>query len=277
MPNWLKHLSRYLVKSWERLLFGLVGAACLVLTFYYLISGNMAAGSALFAMSFFSFFYSNLARFKRFKGLGFEAELWEDKQKEAADLIDRLKGIVAAYTREIVMGNVMRGRWGGNASWEDRWALFDELTGKHTELGQDIDFSQLKRDVDSAFIFDICLPLSQSLSRVVDEGKRQAREKLRNKYGSPITDSDGYNADLQVLNGIGGSLDNLFERAKTENIAREILDAARNAQQKLADAFAVQVAFEPEAAERLEAMAEIVKQRPISVTPELTAWANQKK
>jgi hypothetical protein len=57
---------------------------------------------------FLQFFYSNLARFKRFKGLGFEAELWEDKQKEAADLIDRLKNVVAIYSREVVMAQVSR-------------------------------------------------------------------------------------------------------------------------------------------------------------------------
>jgi hypothetical protein len=136
------------LNGWERILFGLVGFACLILCFRALWSGQITAGVALFGMAFFSFFYSNLARFKRFKGLGFEAELWEDKQKEAADLIDRLKGIVSTYTREIVMGNVMRGRRGGGEDWEKRWALFDELTGKHTELGQDIDFSPLKREMD---------------------------------------------------------------------------------------------------------------------------------
>jgi hypothetical protein len=276
MPKWLKHLSRYLGKNWERWLFGLVGGACLILTFRYLFSGNMATGSALFAMSFFSFFYSNLARFKRFKGLGFEAELWEDKQKEAADLIGRLKNIVAAYTREIVMGTVMRGRLGGSASWEERWALFDELTGQHTELGQDIDFSQLKNDVDSAFIFDICLPLSQSLNKSVEDGKRKARDQINQKYGSPITDSDSYNADIQSINGINVKFDNLFERAKSENIAQEILDATQDAKRKLATA-GVEVAFEPQDVERLESMAKIIKRRPIAITSELTAWANSKK
>jgi preprotein translocase subunit SecY len=32
-----------------------------------------------------------LAKFKRFKGFGFEAEMWEEKQEEAAVLVDELK------------------------------------------------------------------------------------------------------------------------------------------------------------------------------------------
>jgi hypothetical protein len=62
---------------------------------------QMTNAGIVFGLGFLSFIYANVARFKRFKGLGFEAELWEDKQKEAADLIDRLKNVVSIYTREV--------------------------------------------------------------------------------------------------------------------------------------------------------------------------------
>ncbi len=75
-------------------------------------------------MAFFSFIYSNISRFKRFKGLGFEAELWEDKQKEAAQLIDRLKAMVTVYTREIVMQKVMQNRYSGDGRWAESWKLY---------------------------------------------------------------------------------------------------------------------------------------------------------
>ena len=75
--------------------------------------------------------------------MGFEAELWEDKQKEAADLIDRLKNIVKVYTHEIVMMKVMAGRWNDGPQWQSRWALYEELVGEHDTLGQKIDFLPL--------------------------------------------------------------------------------------------------------------------------------------
>lgn len=65
-------------------------------------------------MAFFSFFYSRLSQFK---GFGFEAELWEDKTKEAEGLIERLKSVVEISTREIVLTKVMQGRWSDGADW----------------------------------------------------------------------------------------------------------------------------------------------------------------
>lgn len=216
----------------------------------------------------------HLARFKRFKGLGFEAELWEDKQKEAADLIDRLKGIVSVYTREIVMGDVMRGRWGGGEGWEKRWALFDELTGKHTELGQDIDFSSLKHKVDSIFIFDICNPLADSIRRSIEKAKSDVSKNLHQKYGSPITDIEGWNADLAALREVHAKPEGeLFKRAESEDVAQALLDLAEDARAKLAATFSVEPKFDPMVLERLRSMSEIINSRPITVSLELNEWA----
>jgi hypothetical protein len=271
-----KVLGKFLLGNWERIFFGLVGFACLLFSLKLLYNDQITSGSAIFGIGFLSFLYSNLARFKKFKGLGFEAELWEDKQKEAANLIDQLKGIVSAYTREIVMGNVMRGRWGGGRDqWADRWSLFDELTRKHTELGQDIDFSQLKHDVDSVFIFDICLPLASSVRQTIDKGKADGQQLMSQKYGSPITDLEGWNSDSAKLREIESTFDNLFERAKDQNIAQAILDAAANAQTKLKSSFSVSLEYDADVMERLESMAQLIQHRPVAITPQLIEWSNR--
>lgn len=225
-------------------------------------------------MAFFSFFYSNLARFKKFKGLGFEAELWEDKQKEAAHLIDRLKSVVSVYTREIVMNNVMRGRWGGNESWQKRWSLLDELEGRHTELGQQIDFSELKHDVESVFIFDICSPLASSVRQSIESAKSEANKAGTARFGSPITDSVGWNKYHEQLRSIVSSEDQLFERARTENIAQGILSLAQNAKAALRESFSIELSFKDGVIERLEALAALISHRPITITPDLVSWAD---
>jgi hypothetical protein len=271
-----KVLGKFLLGNWERIFFGLVGFTCLLFSLKLLYNDQIASGSAIFGIGFLSFLYSNLARFKKFKGLGFEAELWEDKQKEAASLIDQLKGIVSAYTREIVMGNVMRGRWGGGRDrWVDRWSLFEELTRKHTELGQDIDFSQLKHDVDSVFIFDICSPLASSVRQAIDKGKADAQQQLSQKYGSPIIDLEGWNSDSAKLREIESTFDNLFERAKDQNIAQAILDAAAIAQTKLKSSFSLSLEYDAEVMDRLESMAKLIQHRPVSITPQLIEWSNR--
>lgn len=66
--------------NWERVLFSVLGLAFFAICFYLIAKGSMQEGAAVFGLGFLSFVYANVTRFKRFKGLGFEAELWEDKQ-----------------------------------------------------------------------------------------------------------------------------------------------------------------------------------------------------
>ncbi|RYF49305.1 MAG: hypothetical protein EOO38_08205 [Cytophagaceae bacterium] len=269
-----KSFWQYIRDSWERILFGCVGAACLCFTFIFLLRGAVTSASAVFAMAFFSFFYSNLARFKKFKGLGFEAELWEDKQKEAAHLIDRLKSVVSVYTREIVMNNVMRGRWGGSVSWKSRWGLLEELKSQHSELGQNIDFTDLRQEVESVFIFDICTPLASSVRKSIEAAKTEANKIASERFGSPITDIEGWNRYHEQLRAISSHEDELFERAKTQNVAEEILRIAREAQRYLAETFSISVQFKDGVLERLEALSTLVSHRPLTITPELISWAD---
>ena len=65
-------------------LFVVVGLTFLGMCFYLLYAEKVAEAAVVFGLGFLSFIYANVARFKRFKGPGFEAELWEDKKKEAA-------------------------------------------------------------------------------------------------------------------------------------------------------------------------------------------------
>ncbi|MCB2013313.1 MAG: hypothetical protein KDE67_00295 [Sphingobium sp.] len=272
----MKGLWTYVQNRWERMLFGCVGAVCLGFTFVFLWSGQITSASAVFAMSFFSFFYSNLARFKKFKGLGFEAELWEDKQKEAANLIDRLKSVVTVYTREIVMNNVMRGRWGGTESWQKRWDLLHELEGRHSELGQQIDFSDLKHEVESVFIFDLCSPLASGVRQSIESAKADAIKSLSARFGNPVTDLDGWNKSHETLRSIISAEDNLFERSRSENIARNILILARTAKEKLKGNFSIELKIKDGLMQRLEALENLIDHRPITITNQLIQWAEDR-
>lgn len=269
-------LWHYLRSKWERLLFGLVGAAFLAFTFILLVHGQVAGSSAVFAMAFFAFFYSNLARFKRFKGLGFEAELWEDKQNEAADLIDRLKNIVSIYTREIVMNSVMSGRWGGSGSdgWQKRWDLLNDLKGRHTDLGQEIDFTDLKNDVESVFLFDMCSPLAASVQRSIDSAKAALAKDAQRRFGNPVTDIEGWNRFHKELRSIGVMEEDLFQRAKTHNIAQEALDSAQTFKSTLKERFGIDLAYTPGVIERLTDITEAASHRPMTITPEMIEWAD---
>ena len=143
-------MLKWLISNWERVLFSVIGLAFILFSLNYMKSSSLVESSAAFGMGFLCFIFSSVSRFKRFKGLGFEAELWEDKQEEAAELIDRFKDIVTIYSREAVMSRVTAGRWDdGLGAWKRRWELFDELTNQHQALGQKVDFRKLKKEVDN--------------------------------------------------------------------------------------------------------------------------------
>lgn len=273
----LKAIWTILKDYWERLLFRLVGFSCLIFGFIFLYEEKITYASAVFAIAFFSFIYSNLARFKRFKGLGFEAELWEDKQKEAADLIDRLKNVVTIYTREIIMNNVMRGRFSSGENWKARWALYDEFVNQLDELGQKIDFTDLKRKMDGIFIFDACTPLSSAVRQSLDNAKSKAREIISKEFGSPITDLDGYNKKTQMLNAITYPMEDMFHRSENENIAQDILDKARAADAALQRDFSISADLDQNVIQKLETLAKLHNQRPLRISDEMIALADREK
>lgn len=53
------------------------------------------------------------------------------------------------------MGRVNQNRWTDGEGWESLWELYNDLTSKHPELGQDIDFTNVRRSMETLFIFDM--------------------------------------------------------------------------------------------------------------------------
>jgi hypothetical protein len=236
---------------------------------------SIASATATFAMSFLSFVYSNMTRFKRFKGLGFEAELWEDKQKEAAELIERLKSIVSVYTEEIVMGKVKHGRWSDGDGWQARWDLYDKLVEHHNALGQEIDFSGLKREVDLYFVYDIVSQLSHKYELVIHKSKAAARSIIDKKLGPPLNDSKNQSQRLEQLREIKERPSDLFEIGHNGDAAAHVLRWGKEASEKLKKYFDVDLELDPEDTRNLELVSQHYSSRPIKVTSELIALADQ--
>ena len=226
------------MENWERILFVLIGLGLLAFSFINLHAGKVTEASAIFVMAFISFVWSNLSRFKKFKGIGFEAELWEDKQKEAADLIDRLKNVVAIYTREIVLANIMRARIPAGINWKENWKLYDELIAQHNVLGQKIDFSDLKRKVDSIFLFDMCMPLAESVCKSIERAKTTQANVIAQAFEK---DTEGKKKRISELSDIKSKVDDSFMVPERGNLADRIVQMAELARVKLKDTFSVMI------------------------------------
>ncbi|ESZ21281.1 hypothetical protein [Mesorhizobium sp. L48C026A00] len=267
-----KTFGKWLSVNWERVLFVIVGLILLGTSIYLVYADKVTEAAVVFGLGFLSFIYANVARFKRFKGLGFEAELWEDKQKEAADLIERLREVVSIYTREVILGKVTAGRWGTQTDWGSHWKLYDDLVTQHNVLGQKIDFSSVKKVMDDYFLFDMSMPEITKVREAIRDGKAKAKQKIDEEFGSPIRDADGYGRKLAQYRNVPEPLGDPFQSSTCNDLAGNTLKIWVEAQQRLKRDFDVDAQVDPKVIKRLEALSKLYQSRPVKVTEELIAW-----
>lgn len=263
-------------ETWERGFFSFIGLVLVGNSLRLIYLDQMTSAGIVFGLGFISFIYANVSRFKRFKGLGFEAELWEDKQKEAAALIERLKDVVAIYSREVVLGRVRSNRWINGTDWASHWQLYNDLIHQHGILCQKIDFSNLKKEMDDYFLFDMSVPPISELKNAVTQAKNIALQKIHAEFGNPIHDSVGYSKRVEQHRAISDDFGNLFAISVKGNLAGEALDWWREAKDRLKRDFDVDASIDPRVIERLEKISKLYQSRPVEVTDELIAWGNRR-
>lgn len=263
--------------NWERVVFSAVGLFLIGFSVYFIFKGEITDAAIVFGLGFLSFIFANLARFKRFKGLGFEGELWEDKQKEAADLIERLKSVVSIYTHEVVMARVADGRWQDEIDWEGHWKLFDDLTSRHAELGQKIDFTLLKKKIDDYFLLD----LSNQQRWAVQLSLNTAKEAAVAKVGEATNMHDEaelavYNTKTVRINALPVEVTRLGKRLSQINVAQTVLDIWTHSSDVLRNEFQVEAIIEQKHLDRLKALSDLHKTRPVQITQVLFEWMRER-
>ncbi len=263
-------------ENWQKALFAVFGFYPLCLCAAFLTHGEMQQASIAFAIAFMSFLYSNLTRFKRFKGLGFEAELWEGKQIEAEILIDRLGKLVSVYTHEVVLGNVKRGRWDNASRWVDTWKLYDDLTSQQKTINQNNDFAKLKKETDDYFLFDMYSYCAQECYEILSKGLNSARDILDSRFPNPIVDSEGH-SELYAILVLISSPPAVSTTKITDfsNLAKEYMCYCEYAMVILKSKFDVTVEFEASSWAKLNNIAFLYENRPVKVTPKLLSWASK--
>src|SRR4051794_2541030 len=81
-----------------------VGAILLLSVGIHLaISDKVAAFTSILSFAFLFVVLLLLAKFKRIKGFGFEAEMWEEKQEEAAVLVERLTLLSTTVSQQVAL------------------------------------------------------------------------------------------------------------------------------------------------------------------------------
>jgi len=264
-------------ENWERYVFSVFGLVLIGYSLHLIYISKIPDAAIVFGLGFLSFIYANVSRFKRFKGFGFEAELWEDKKKEAEDLIERLKNVVSIYTREVILGKVAAGRFSSGPDWKAHWKLHDDLVNQHSVLGQNIDFSGIKKVMDDYFLFDMSAHIVDDIRQEIVAGKTEAKKKIDEEFGRPIKDTDGYSERLALWRDIKSKIEDPFDVSTKENLAELAQKMWVDAKAQLKNEFDVEIELEQEKLDRLEKISTLYKSRPVQITPELIEWGNRQR
>lgn len=260
--------------QFERLALFVVGLIFLVFAMLKVNDDKVAEAGGVALIAVMCFVFANLTRFKKFKGLGFEGELWEEKQQEAENLIERLKSVVSIYTQEIIRGTVQQGRFADGKRWQKVWPLYDQLTARHEELGQQIDFSGLKRELDTYFLFDMCMNV-KGFNQALFNAQSAANDKLKKEFGSVVTDQDRFGERLAQLRSITFWIADPFAIAQQGNLARKMLSVAEETAASLKEHFDVELLLAEPDKEKLLFIATTWDNRPVPVTDQLISLADR--
>jgi uncharacterized membrane protein len=86
---------------------------------YVAIIDRATAATVLLSFGFLFVILLVLSKFKRFKGFGFEAEMWEEKQEQAAVLVERLTLLSATLSQQVALIAAKLGLWGSGLSFKE--------------------------------------------------------------------------------------------------------------------------------------------------------------
>lgn len=90
-------------------------------------SDRAASAGAAWATGFLLVVLLLISKFKRFKGFGFEAEMWEQKQAEAAALIDQLQSLSKVISKQMASVAARTGLWDSALSLSELATFLEDL------------------------------------------------------------------------------------------------------------------------------------------------------
>lgn len=177
------------------------------------------AGSLLLIFAF-------LSSFKKFKVLGVEGELWEDKQKEAEKLIAQLKAISPSLAAVSYTSLAGIGRFSEAVPSDEKFKLAVELTTKLQEIGVDTsDIEIARKHFDRLFLYDMASPIWKSYHDIL-RAEQEAANAAQNAIARPIDpNNEDYNLAIERSRKIATAIQEFREiRERSLNDNADVLE-----------------------------------------------------
>ncbi|MCA8929932.1 MAG: hypothetical protein KDC18_17870 [Alphaproteobacteria bacterium] len=181
----------------------LLAGACILLSVWMVISEKTQTATLTFGFGVVLLFLALISRFKKFKGFGLEAELWENKQEEAEKIITLMRSQSLILSKQIIE---LMGSTGRFYSIRNRQMLFDaseNLDRSLRNLGaSDKEIDDVMHGLHYFHAIDISHLIFGEFNKIINEKINKNREKILLKFGSPIKDIDGFNSAMKLHNNL---------------------------------------------------------------------------
>lgn len=148
---------------------------------------KVGAATATYTAAVLSLIFAFLPEFKKFKGLGIEAELLDKKIEETDRLLKQLRDITAPIAEMLISSTARAGRWGSGIPRSQKYALMQRIESELKRCGvEESQLEQAKKDWHYYNIFDLATPIFEKIMEKL-RAIQQEREKALREFNQPIT------------------------------------------------------------------------------------------
>ena len=217
------------MKFFTNLLISIFAISLTVGGFYLAMNDKPVPSGMLLGFGFLFVVLLILAKFKRFKGFGFEAELWEDKQIEAAELVNRLRLISVSVAEQVVLISSKLGLWDSGFSFPEMANLLEQANKLLEASGiPETNREDILNPIYKRIELNYWHAARNAVSRALDE--RANFVNMRNfelmKKGKKVDPENSDAADIehdkQILVGIS------FESFRRDGSLKDLVEFALN-------------------------------------------------
>ena len=243
---------RWLAENWSRVLFLTLAFGLIALGVRFLLLEKEALAAIPMAFGFLALILAFLSKFKRFKGFGLEAEMWEDKQLEAEAIINKFKSLLSIQSRAIIHARIQNGRFASKNQWAEIFDLLSDLEATSSDFG--VDLRDAKALIADYFLRDFAYAVYEAIRKEYYPNFQRVSTVLESRFGKVISDHDGYNEAIRKKSEIEHSLE--FEFGD-RNCAQKIEEFADSYERKIKLYFDINFQFSRDARVELEFLREV--------------------
>jgi len=168
----------------------LLGLTFLGLAIWFGVEGHVGTMATAIMAGLACLFFSHITKFKRIKMTWFEAELWDDKQEEAAQLIDRLNHLAAATAHPIYSMLAVQNDIFGVIGEEEVDAMVAEIDQTLLRAGiSQADMNRLKDDVHRSKVRSSIRPMSNLIKSKTTVWGNELMAKV-GEFSQPFSSED---------------------------------------------------------------------------------------